>query len=110
MRFLKEYRQNNFTTYYRMIDICRQAIVRSRTLRRGFFFTDSQTIDTLRKVPRSSYDSYSVDVDDLTARLFHRYVHLIADRLSPDDEGDSLKVKSAVMLAEKELEAHEEDG
>jgi carboxyl-terminal processing protease len=106
-RFLKEYQQNDFTTYCKMLEICREAVQRSRNIRRGFFFTDSKTIETIRERPQEIYEFYAMDGDELTARLFHKYVRLIADRLPNGAEGDSKQVGSAVMLAEKELEAHE---
>ncbi len=106
-RFLSEYQQNIFTAYYSMLDLCRAAILRSRTIRKGFFFTDSQTIDKIRTGPSRSYDHYAADRNDLTSRLFHKYVRLITDRLPTDAESDSKRVQSAVAVAERQLEAHE---
>jgi carboxyl-terminal processing protease len=106
-RFLTEYQEGIFTTYYKILALCREAVRRSRIIRSGFFFTDSQTIDMVRKQPSLSYEFYARDKDELTARLFRKYVHLIAERLPVDEEADNAKVHSAVMLAEKELEAHE---
>ena len=105
--FLEEYQKNDFTTYYKMLEICREAVKRSRTIRTGFFFTNSETIDRIRKTPPENYELYASDHDELTARLFHKYVRLIANRLRLNAEGDSKQVSRAVLLAEKELEAHE---
>jgi carboxyl-terminal processing protease len=106
-RFLKEYQKNSFATYYKMLEICREAVKRSRATRGGFFFTDSMTIDKIRKELPQTYELYAMDRDELTARLFHKYVRLIVARLPMDAEGEKKKVDNAVLLAEKELEAHE---
>jgi carboxyl-terminal processing protease len=106
-RYLNEYQRDDFSAYYRMLQVCREAIRRSRTIRRGFFFTDSKTIDQIRKSPQDSYDFYAADRDELTSRQFRKFVHLVAERLPVEDEAESEKIKSAVMLAEKQLETHE---
>lgn len=106
-RFLLEYQKKNFSAYFKILDICHRAVQRSRSIRSGFFFTDTQTIDSIRNSQKLTYDHYAEDIDDLQNRVFHHYVRLVAKRLDPDEEGESEKVKNAVMLAEKELEANE---
>jgi carboxyl-terminal processing protease len=105
--FLREYRQKDFSTYFSMINVCRKAVERSRTIRRGFFFTDSRSMDVIRHEPMPAYTYYPVDVDELTSRQFHHYMSLITERLPQDEEDDPEEVRNAVMLAERELEGHE---
>ena len=107
--FLREYQKGNFQAYFSMLDLCRQAVQRSRSIRRGFFFTDSHSLDMVRKEPPEPHAFYAIDIDELTSRLFHYYMRLIAERLPEDWEGNSKKVQQAVMLAERELELHESE-
>ena len=106
-KYLSEYQHGDFRQYFAMIELCQKAVERSRTIRSGFFFTDSQSIDAIRETPKESYTEYAADMDDLSGRVFHKYLRLIASRLSKDSEGDSEAVKEAVSLAEKELEDEE---
>lgn len=106
-RFLEEYRQKKFTTYYKMLDLCRAAVRRCRTVRTGFFFTDSHTLDNLRARPMPVYDRYAASPDELTERIFQKYVRLIIERLPEAAEDDSKKVRAAVMVAERQMEDHE---
>ena len=105
--YLSEYQNKDFRQYFAMIELCQKAVKRSRKIRSGFFFTDSQSIDAIREKPRESYTEYAADMDDLSTRVFHRYLRLVASRLPKDSEGDSEAVKEAVRLAEKELEDEE---
>lgn len=102
--YLTQYQHNDFRQYFAMITLFQKAIERSRKIRGGFFFTDSQSVDAIRKRPREIYAHYAMDDDELSGRIFHRYLRLVASRLSEEAEGDGEAVKEAVRLAEKELE------
>ena len=107
--FLDEYQKQNFQTYFSMLDTCRRAVERSRSIRRSFVFTNRRSLEMARNRPQAQYSSYAIDVDELTDRLYLRYIKLIADRLSQDGDGNADALKNGVMLAEKELEAHESE-
>jgi carboxyl-terminal processing protease len=102
--YLSQYQRNDFRQYFAMIALCQKAIERSRKIRGGFLFTDSRSVDTIRRKPREVYTRYAMDNDELSGRMFRRYLRLVAARLPQDAEGDSEAVAEAVHLAEKELE------
>ena len=105
--YLSQYRRGDFRQFYSMIDLCQKAVERSRKIRSGFFFTDSQSIDAIRGRPQETFAQYAADTDELSGRMFHRYLRLVASRLPKDSEEDGEMVKEAVHLAEKELEDEE---
>ena len=105
--YLSEYQHRDFRQYFAMIGLCQKAVERSRKIRGGFFFTDSQSVDAIRGKPREDYPQYAVDIDELSGRMFHKYLRLVASRLPKNSEDDGEAVKEAVHLAEKELEDEE---
>jgi carboxyl-terminal processing protease len=105
--YLSQYQRNDFSQYFAMIALCQKSIERSRKIRGGFFFTDSQSVEAIRRSPREAYTQYAMDIDELSERVFHKYLRLVASRLPQDAEGDSEAVKEAVRLAEKGLEDEE---
>ena len=106
-KYLFEYQHEDFRQYFAMIEVCQRAVERSRKIRSGFFFTDSHSIDAIREKPREAYTEYAADIDELSGRIFHRYLRLVASRLPKESEDDSEAVKEAVRLAEREFEEEE---
>ncbi len=106
-RFFKEYQQKDLSAYRAILNLCRTAVMRCRTIRTGFLFTDSQTLNRVRTEPMPTYDRYASDRTELTKRIFQKYARLIVERLPMDAEEESQNVRNAVMVAERAFEDHE---
>ena len=107
--YFKEYQEGHFSVYGKMLEVIQGAIIRSREIRRGFFFTDAESLDRIRKESLPKYATYAGDKTQLVDRIFHEFVSSIVRRLPENKENDPESVKTAVAVAEKEFEEHEKD-